>query len=582
MTDAREQRRLAAILAADVVGYSRLMGVDEAGTLAALRVRWKDVLTPCVARHRGRVVKVMGDGVLVEFGSAVDAVECAVALQAGFAGANEGVAEDRRIVLRIGINLGDVIVQGGDLYGDGVNIAARLEALAEPGGICVSASIHDQVRGKVAVRFDATGPQVLKNIADPVQVFHVCSDAAPAALPLGMDPRPLPLPTQHSIAVLPFVNMSADPEYEFFVDGLTEDLITDLSRHPGLFVIARNSTFAYKGKPMDMRRIARELGVRYLLEGSARRAGGRLRINVQLIDSIGGGHLWAERFDRQLEDIFDLQDEVTARIREALVGQLVAPPARKRTHSVAAYDLCVRGRALFDFALGSQGAMREAMLLLESAIDIDPNFAEPYRCLAETRALAWIGCGIPVDTRRGTVLEIAERAVVLDPADSNAYSTFAFVLEISGQWDASRRAHHRALELGPSNATALMAYAEFLNFAGRPGDAEVHMRRALRLNPNPPAWYYTDFGKVQYSLRQYSEAAKTLRHPATYRTGSRRYLAASLAQAGLIDEARQEAALFMANNPTFTIAHWVGSMQFQDTPTLAHFVEGFRKAGLPG
>ncbi len=567
------QRRLAAILAADVVGYSRLMGADEERTMAALRQHRREFFDPTMARHGGRIFKEMGDGFLVEFGSAVNAARCAVEIQQGMAARNQGVPEDRRIAFRIGVNLGDVIVEGGDLHGDGVNVAARLEGLADPGGICLSANVHDQVKRRLDAEFDDLGPQTLKNIAEPLRVFRIRLQ--------GEEPPALALPDKPSIAVLPFANMSSDAEYEHFVDGLTEDLITDISRNPGLFVIARNSVFAYKGKPMDVRRIARELGVRYLLEGSARRSGGRIRINVQLIDSIGGGHVWAERFDRQIEDIFDLQDEVTARILAALVGHLVSQPPRKRTSSVQAYDLCIRGRALLDSAVGSADAMREAMLLLEQAIDIDPDYAEAYRCLAMTRNDAWTHCNIPIDVRRGTVLELAEQAVTRDPDNSSCHATFALLLDYAGQWHLSRTEHERALALDPNNADAMVMYADFLLFAGQHEKAEGLVLRALRINPLPVAWYFMAQGKIQYALGRYQDAAKTLRHPITYRTASRRYLAASLAQLGLIDEARREAALFMAGNPTFSIGHWMTSTLFGDAATQAHFVQGYRLAGLP-
>ncbi len=573
MTEPRAQRRLAAILAADVVGYSRLMEANEERTMAALQHHRREFFDPIMAKHGGRIFKVMGDGFLVEFGSVVNAAHCAVEIQQGMALRNQGVPDDQSITFRIGVNLGDVIVEGTDLHGDGVNVAARLEGLADPGGICLSASVHDQVKRRMDVQFDDMGPQTLKNIAEPLRVFRVRMQVrVPAALAL---------PDKPSIAVLPFVNMSTDPEYEFFVDGLTEDLITDLSRNPGLFVIARNSSFAYKGKSVDVRRIARELGVRFLLEGSARRAGGRVRINVQLIDSIGGGHLWAERFDRQLEDIFDLQDEVTACILEAMVGQLVAPPPRKRTNSVQAYDHFLRGQVLFDSFMGSADAMRESMVLLEKAIDLDPGYAAAYASLAGVRALAWVHCNIPVDTRRGTVLEIAEKAVSLDPNDSTCHSTLAMCLDLAGQWEASRTEYNRAIELDPSNDEALILFADHLIFAGQPEQAEAPTLRAMRLNPLPTPWHYMALGKVQYALRRYADAVKTLRHPSTYRTSSRRYLAASLAQSGSIEEAGQEAGLFIASNPSFTISHWVGSMQYQDSPSMAHFVEGFRLAGLP-
>ena len=365
------------------------------------------------------------------------------------------------------------------------------------------------------------------------------------------------------------------------MDGLTEDLITDISRNAGLFVIARNSVFAYKDKSMDVRQIARELGVRYVLEGSARRSGARVRINAQLIDSQGGGHVWAERFDRDLEDIFDLQDEVSAHIRDALVGQLVVPPPRNRPKNTDAYDLCTRGRALLDSSFGLADAMREAMVLLEKAIDLDPDYGEAYRCLALVRNDAWTHSNIPVDDRRGTVLALAERAVSLDPNSSHCRATYALLLDYAGQWDASRREHELALALDPNNADAMVMYADFLLFSGQHGRSEELVRRALRINPLPAGWYFMAKGKIQYALRRYEDAVETLRNPVTYRTASRRYLAASLAQLGRIDEAKYEAALFMASNPEFSISHWVSSTEFGDEATKAHFIEGYRLAGLP-
>ena len=566
------ERRLAAILAADVMGYSRLMEADEKRTMAALNTHRREFFDPTIAEHGGRIFKAMGDGFLVEFSSAVNAATCAVQIQNGMALRNQSVPEGQRIIFRIGVNLGDVIVEGSDLHGDGVNVAARLEGLADPGGICLSANVHDQVKRRIDAQFDDLGPQMLKNIAEPLRVFRIHTRPS--------EPAVLALPDKPSIAILPFTNMSSDTEYDYFVDGLTEDLITDISRNPGLFVIARNSVLAYKDKPMDVRRIARELGVRYLLEGSARRSGGRVRINVQLIDSLGGGNMWAERFDRQLEDIFDLQDEVTARIRTALVGQLVVPPLRNRPKTMEAYDLCTRGRALLDSSFGLGDAMREAIVLLEQAVALDPDYAEAYRFLATARNDAWQYCNIPVDERHGTVLDLAERAVALDPNDSHCHATLALILDYSGQWDASQSEHERALALDPNNADAMVLYADFLLFAGQHQGAEELVQRALRINPLPPAWYFMAKGKNEYVLGRYEDAVRTLRNPITYRTASRRYLAASLAQLGLIDEARQEAALFMASNPQFTIRHWVSSTQFNDAATKAHFIEGFRLAGL--
>ena len=581
MAEIRAQRRLAAILAADVVGYSRLMEQDETGTLAALKARRHDVLAPVIAQHNGRVVKLMGDGVLVEFGSAVNAVQCAVELQKGFTGANEGVAETQRIVLRIGINLGDVIVEGSDLYGDGVNVAARLEALAEPGNIYISASVYDQVKRKLATGFDELGPHAVKNITEPVHVYRVRTAPAPSAQLSRNEAEPLPLPVKPSIAVLPFTNMSTDAEHESFTDGLTEDLITDLSRNPGLFVIARNSTFAYKGKPMDVRHIARDLGVRYLLEGSARRVSGRVRINVQLIDAVSGNHLWAERFDRDLEDIFAVQDEVTARIVEALVGQLTRPPPRKRPKSMEAYDLCVRGRALFGTSAGTPEAMCELIILLEQAIAIDPEYAEAHRYLAFGLFSVWSHSGGPIEPNRRNAVEHAESAVRLDPHDPGSHCVLGHVLAYEHRWAEAEAALATALKLDPSHANAWATLGEITTYNGQPEAAIAHVQKALRLDPKPDAWFYWELGLAQYAARQYAAAAETLRHEATYRTGSRRILAASLAQLGKIDDARREAALYMASNPNFKIGFWAASQPIRDAAVRQHFIEGYRKAGLP-
>jgi len=572
MTDPRTQRRLAAILAADVVGYSRLMGADETGTLAALRARWKNVLTPAVSRHRGRVVKVMGDGVLVEFGSAVDALECAVAVQAGFSAMNEGVSKDRRIVLRIGINLGDVIVEGSDLYGDGVNIAARLEALAEPGGICVSASVHDQVRGKVAGGFDAMGPQNLKNIAGPVQVFRVRLQVAAETLAL---------PSKPSIAVLPFNSMSDEPEHDHFVDGLTEDLITDLSRNADLFVIARNSTFAYKGRSVDVRQVARELGVRYLLEGSARRSGARVRINVQLIDAIGGGHLWAERFDSEMQDIFDLQDAVTARIVRELSGRLVAVPSRRRTTSIDAYDLCVRGRALITNGGGKPAVLHEAVVTMERALAIDPMYAEPHRWIAFSRLLRWVHGMEAEHPHRALAVEHARTAVGLDPQDAANQWVMAWVLSYEHLIPETEQAFAKALALDPSNADAWATFADISAVQGKTEVALDAIRRALRLEPHTPFFYYWFEGFILYLNREYEAAVRTLQRSEVFGTASHRILAAALAQLGRIDDARREGALYCMSTPGFRISRWLALHAYGDPATLEHYADGCRKAGLP-
>lgn len=566
------ERRLAAILAADVVGYSRLMNQDEAGALQALMAVRKDIIDPKIAEHKGRVFKATGDGVLAEFSSVVNAVACAADIQRVMSARNVDLPMDRAVQLRIGVNIGDVIVEGEDIFGDGVNVAVRLEGIAPPGGVVVSSTTRHHLGNRLNLQFEDMGERAFKNISDPIQVFCVRQDYAEPAH------KVLPLPAKPSIAVLPFTNMSTDPEHEAFSDGLTEDLITDLSRNASLFVIARHSTFAYKGKTADVRQIARDLGVRFLLEGSARRAASRVRINVQLIDASDGSHMWAERFDRSLEDIFAVQDEVTSRIVEALVGRLTVQPQRNRPNNMEAYDLCVRGRALTGI---SPEASRESRLLLQRAIMLDPQYAQAHRFLAVNLWQGWVQWGEPAETNRLAAVATAEKAVMLDPNDAGCHLALGQLLAYERRWAESDKEFAAALEIDPNYADAWMILAENSVLRGQPDVAIERAEKAFRLNPRPPGFYYWDFGFAQYAARQYEAAVTTLRNAATYRTVSRRVLAASLAQMGLTEEARQEAALFMASNPHFTISRWAAAQPFRDDAIRAHFIEGYRKAGLP-
>jgi len=394
----------------------------------------------------------------------------------------------------------------------------------------------------------------------------------------GVQQRPLPLPDKPSIAVLPFVAFGADREQESFADGLTEDLITDLSRIGGLFVIARNSVFAYKGKAMDVRTIARDLGVRYLLEGSARRAASSVRINAQLVDAVSGEHLWAERFDRGLEDIFAVQDAVTARIVEALLGRLRAPPARNRPRNLEAYDLCVRARKSFD---ESPQMAREAHLMLTRAISLDPDYAEAYRWLAMNHWMGWVHWGEPFEPARSTSLELARKAVAIDPNDAGCRWVLANLLAYERDFDQADVEFAKAIELDPNEADIWATLSDIDVLAGRVDEGLEHIRKAFRLNPFPPSWYYLTLGQAQYAARDYEAAVETLHRDETYRTSSRRFLAASLAQLGRLDEARIEVALFLVGNPHFSTQRWVDTEPFRDEATLGHFVDGFRKAGLP-
>ncbi|MCA0013695.1 winged helix-turn-helix domain-containing tetratricopeptide repeat protein [Mesorhizobium sp. B292B1B] len=394
----------------------------------------------------------------------------------------------------------------------------------------------------------------------------------------GAKRKALPLPDKPSIAVLPFVNLSNDPEQEPFADGLTEDLITDLSRASGLFVIARNSTFAYKGKAMDVREIARELGVRYLLEGSARRAAGRVRINAQLVDAVSGDHLWAERFDRGVDDIFAVQDEVTAKIVEALLGRLRAPLPRNRPKNLEAYDLCVRARKLID---DSPQTAREAHLMLTRAVALDPDYAEAYRWLAMNHWMGWVHWGEPVEPNRRLALDLARKAVTIDPNDAGCRWVLGNLLAYERDFAEADAEFARAFELDPNEADAWATLSDISVLAGRVEEGLEQIRKAFRLNPFPASWYYLTLGAAQYAARDYEAAVKTLRRDETYRTSSRRFLAASLAQLGRLDEARTEVELFLVGNPHFTTSHWVWTEPFRDAAMLDHFVDGFRKAGLP-
>jgi TolB-like protein len=387
-------------------------------------------------------------------------------------------------------------------------------------------------------------------------------------------------PDKPSIAVLPFENLGGDPEQEYFADGLAEDLITDLSQVTGLFVIARNSSFAYRGKSVDVRTIARSLGVRYVLEGSARRAAGRVRINVQLIDAIDSGLLWAERFDRSLDDVFKVQDEVTAKIVEALVGRLRAMqlPERKKPRNLEAYDLCLRGRALF---LQSPQAAREARLMFERAIALDAEFAEPHRWLAFSLSTAWLLMGEPKEPNHRLAFAAVQKALALDPNDAGTRWVHGILLTHDRRWAEAEAEFAISLKLDPNNADAWAMFSELMVCSGRATEALADIQKALRLNPHPPGWYYWFLGQAQYLDRQYDRAVQSLRREETYRSPSRRTLAASLAQLGRLDEARQEAEMFMGSNPHFTIRGWIQSQGFRDEAALQHFIDGYRKAGLP-
>jgi TolB-like protein len=478
-----QTRRLAAILAADVAGYSRLMGADEEGTLERLKALRHELLDPKIAEHRGRIVKTTGDGLLVEFASVVDAVRCAVAMQQAISERDTGVAADSRIELRIGINLGDVIVEGDDLYGDGVNIAARIEALTDPGGVFVSNTVHDHVRDRLPFAFEDLGEQQVKNIARPVRVYRVRDTSVAAKTPAQ---SALPLPDKPSIAVLPFANMSGDPEQEYFADGMVEEIITSLSRIRWLFVIARNSTFTYKGQATDVKQVARELGVRYVLEGSVRKGGGRVRIAAQLIEATTGAHLWADRFDGSMEDVFDLQDKVATSVAGVIEPALEVAEMRRTatrpTTDLTAYDLYLRAYAV---VVSAASQIPDALRHLEQAIERDPHYGP---------ALAWAGVCCyrlhfdgsstdPVsDSRKGA--DFARRALNLAGDDPGTLANAAYSLAYFGEdIDSMMALVDRALGLNPSFARGWHIGGVLRVWAGQSEAAIEYLETALRLSP---------------------------------------------------------------------------------------------------
>jgi TolB-like protein/Tfp pilus assembly protein PilF len=572
------ERKLVAILAADVVGYAALMEADEAGTFARVRAGRKELFEPEINKHHGRIFKLMGDGLLAEFGSVVDAVECAVMLQRGMTERNASVPEGKRIDVRIGINLGEVIVEGEDRYGEGVNVAARLQQLAEPGGICVSGKVSKEVEKKLAFSFEPMGEHRVKNIAEPVACYRV------SLQPMSARPTPISItpksPNRVTVAVLPFTNMSSDSEQEYFVDGLAEDLITDLSKVPGLFVISRHSTFAYKGKAIEIRSVAKDLGVQFVIEGSVRRAAARVRINVQLIDAEDGTHLWADRFDRDLADVFSLQDEVVGKVVSALAELL--PSARpipgQRAKNLEAYDLFVRGRVLVTQSVEGN---RTARPLLERSIELDPTFADAHAWLAMSHLCGWAYWGEAEQPHRSLAFAAAQRAVSLDSNNASAHAILGDVLLFEGSLDGAASELSAALEINPNHADAWAYLGEMKAFEGRAVEGIEYVRKAFHLNPHPPGWYYWLLGLIEYAAGQYEDAVETLRHESTHRSGSQRILAASLAQLDRMDEARVEAAQFLAAHHGFSALHWANTQPFQRAADRQHFIDGYLKAGLP-
>lgn len=581
------ERRLAAIMATDVVGYSRLMEVDETGTLARLRAHRLELIDPAIEKNKGRIIKTTGDGMLVEFQSVTAAVECAAEVQRRMARRNADVPPARMIQLRIGINLGDVIVDKSDIFGDGVNVAARLEALADPGGICVSAAVRDQVGDRLDVGFEDLGERTVKNINRAIRVYKVISGHGPSAVAGQAPAATLAAETstrKPSIAVLPFVNMSGDSEQEFFADGLTEDIITELSRFRDLLVISRNAVFMHKGKPVKAREIAREFGVGYVVEGSVRKAMDRVRVTVQLIDGETETHIWAERYDRKLEDIFAIQDEVTAAIVATLVGRVEAAAhervKRRPTDNMAAYEYVLTGKVLHHWSAPDSNA--QAMRMLDKAIELDPKYAHAHAWKACVIGQAWVNGWC--EDAQASVNEIQEElkaALALDDNDADVHRILAALNLNFNEHDKAVYHQERALSLNPNSDLIVVQQGEVLTWLGRPQEGVEWIRRAMRLNPYHPERFWNHLGRAQFVGRAYPDAAASFSRITSPDHTHHAFLAAASAQMGNSTAANAHTQEILRREPAFTVESYLATLHYKHDADRTHHRDALLKAGLP-
>ena len=551
------------------------MGVDEEGTLAALKADRREIIDPKIAEHRGRIVKTTGDGALVEFASAVDAVRCAMEIQRAMAERNAAFPEDRRIEFRIGINVGDIIIDEGDIYGDGVNIAARVETLASPGAICLSENAYQQMKGKLTLDVSDMGEQQLKNIAQPVRVYRVRLDGATATVAPTLPDKP-------SIAVLPFANMSGDPEQEYFADGISEDIITGLSKLRWFFVIARNSSFTYKGKAVDVKRVARELGVRYVLEGSVRKGGNRVRITAQLIDAATNNHIWADRYDGELTDVFALQDEITKKVVAAIEPRLLeAEGIRSQNRSpddLGAWEMVIQANSLFWRLTKTEN--EAAIALLKRAVERYPDYAPAHSMLAFMMLVSG-HLGWSVEEQAAA---LAARAAALDDNDPWAHLALGYAAFVRRQTSVATAEFRRAIALNPNFAAAYGYLGWALAFDGQSDQAIAHLEEAIRMSPHDPqnAVFNAGFAAAHYLAGRYAKAVEysstALQQRSAFTAGYRIHCA-SLAQNGQSDEARAALARLKELQPDVSIAWIKQNVPYQPGP-MAKFLEGMRKAGL--
>ena len=583
MSEEGVERKLTTILAADVVGYSRLMGEDEAGTLARLKSLRKELVQPKISGGRGRIVKLVGDGLLAEFPSVVEAVRCAVDIQQDMAGREAGLPDERRIRLRIGVNLGDIIVEGSDIYGDGVNVAARLEGLAEPGGICISGKVYEEVRNKLPAVFEDLGDQKVKNIREPVRVYRWTGAAADPMPGMAGAVGALPLPDKPSIAVLPFDNMSGDPEQEYFSDGITEDIITELARFNSLFVIARNSSFHYKGQSPKIQDVGRELGVEYVVEGSVRKAGNRVRVTAQLVEAATGNHVWAERYDRDLDDIFSVQDELVREIAASVPGQLDAAAIQRIQHRPAenlkAYEYVLRG----DHMRNQDWASPDAIPLFERAIEADPHCARAYAQIANWHAYSISAHCVPMEVAGQKTRDLAAKAIRIEPNDPVMLAFVAEAYLMSGDLGLARRCIDKAIKLNPNHYYVMLFAAVVLAWLGEVDEALRWRDLYVRHDPvYGPAVAEADF-EIFYLTERYEDAIRALLGWQDLPIHLLADSAAAHAQAGRLEEAGALRERFESRlPPDYTIKDHV-SNYLKMCALQKHrdiLLEGYRKAGF--
>jgi adenylate cyclase len=582
MTQEGFKRKLTAIFSADVVGYSRLMGEDEDTTVPTLTT-YRDVISSLIKDHKGRVVDSPGDNILAEFVSVVNSLRCAWDVQQEIKSRNADLPENRRMNFRIGINLGDVIEEEDRIYGDGVNIAARLEGLAEAGGICISGTVYDQVKTKLPFRYEDQGEQVVKNISEPIRVYKVLIEKDVDELILD---KKFELPDKPSIAVLPFVNISGDSEQEYFSDGITEGIITSISKVGELFVIARTSSFKYKGQAMDVQQVGQELGVRYVMEGSVQRSGERIRITAQLVDTKTGHHLWAERYDRDLKDTFAIQDEITIKILTALQVKLTeGEQARihaKGAKKLEAYEKHLQGlQYIRRFNLEGNVLARQ---ILEEAIDLDPEYAMAYALLGWTHLIdVWLGWSKSPDSSIEQVFKLAQKALALEDSLSDGHNLMGRIYLFKRQYEKAIAETERAIASEPNAAFSIFLLAETLMYAGRLEEAIALYKKAFRLDPFPPSHFFHGLGAAHFLTRQYNKAiaaCKKAIHLSPDSLFAHISLAATYSSSGREEEARAEAAEVLRINPKFSTEHLARTWPFKNKSDIERYVEPLRKAGM--